>query len=66
MLHKEIGYDAGGYYVEVFDDVTEKIGRWYGERAECEALNPRKVKLWARRRDSCVDQFDLACERRFD
>lgn len=65
MLHKEIGCDSGGYYCEVFDDSSEKIGRWYGSREDCETLNPRKVKLYPMR-DSGIDPFDLACERRFD
>lgn len=66
MLHKEIGYDSGGYYCEVFDDSSEKIGRWYGSREACELLNPSKVKLYPMRLSSGVDEFDLACERRFD
>lgn len=71
---KEVCYDSYGYYAEVYTDDDgasgygdhAKVGRWYGTRAECEAIDPRRVRLYPKTSDSRPDEFDLACERRHD
>lgn len=73
-LKKTIGYDAGGTFAEVYTDDDDgsgygdhpRVGRWYGTRAECEALDPRMVKLYSARGEERPDEFDIACERRWD
>ena len=73
-LSRSIGYSAGGYYVEIYTDDDDAsgygdhamVGRWYGTRAECEALDARTVRLRAMAREDSPDPFDLACERRHD
>jgi hypothetical protein len=66
MLTKSVEYGEGGYRAVVYDDQAELIGHWFGTRAECEAVKPSRVTLYPIRRDSGVDSFDLACERRHD
>jgi hypothetical protein len=71
---KSIAYDGGGYYAEVYTDDDDAsgygdnamVGRWYGSRAECEAVKPEAVKLYPLTVEHGPDPFDLACERRFD
>ena len=65
MVHKSIAYDSWGYYAEAYDDETEREGRWYGSRSECEAVPVSDIELHPIR-DNGVDPFDLACERRHD
>jgi hypothetical protein len=73
-LSKTIGYDGYGYFAEVYTDddgasgygENAKVGRWYGSRQDCEAVDPRKVRLYPATHESGVDPFDLACERRHD
>jgi hypothetical protein len=63
-----------GWYAEVYTDDdgasgygdNPKVGHWYGSREDCERLDPRKVDLYTVRPSSGVDDFDLACERRYD
>lgn len=38
MIHAIVLNDAGGTFVEFFDDATERVSRWYGPRAECQRL----------------------------
>ena len=67
-LEKTVGLGAWGWYAEVYTDDgdTPMWGRWYGKREACEALDPRKVKLWPLRKHDECDAFDLACERRME
>jgi len=65
-LSKELGINAGGWHAIIFDEATERVGYWYGTRAECEALDPREVTLRPMQLNDGPDQFDLACERRHD
>lgn len=73
-LKKTLGYDAGGCFAEVYTDDDDgsgygdraKVGRWYGTRAECDAVDPATVKLYPVGRRDEADPFDLACERRWD
>lgn len=73
-LDKSIGYDAGGYYAEVYTDDdgasghgdNARVGRWYGTQAECLAVDPATIPLRPMRTYDAPDAFDLACERRFD
>lgn len=63
-----------GYFAEVYTDDdggsgygdNPRVGRWWGSRAECEAVDPLAVSLRPMGTDSTADPFDLACERRFD
>lgn len=66
MRHRSYGYDAGGNYLEVYDDVNDRVGRWYGDLRQCQETPTRQVKLFPRTPDNGVDPFDLACERRYD
>lgn len=71
---KTIGQDGNGHYAEVYTDDDGAsgygdgalIGRWYGSRAECEAVDPDVVVLHPLKLSSLPDPFDLACERRHD
>ena len=73
-LAKTLGYDAGGWYAEVYSDTDggsgygdcAMVGRWYGSRGECEAVDARTVRLYPMVTSERPDEFDLACERRFD
>lgn len=70
MIHKEIGYNSGGTYVEFFDDERERVAYFYGNIATCHALKnsiclPPNLE-WINAGSSCLDPFDLDCERRFD
>ena len=68
------GYDAGGSFLEVYTDDDDAsgygdhpmVGRWYGPRAECLALDPATVPLYPKEYHEGSDPFDLACERRHD
>lgn len=57
-----------GYFVEWFNEATEKVTRWYGSLAECNerAAQPAPKTGWFTPQRARVDQFDLACERRHD
>ncbi len=63
-----------GYFAEVYTDDdagsgygdNPRMGRWWGSRAECEAVDPRSVSLRPMEADTSPDPFDMACERRFD
>jgi hypothetical protein len=73
-MTKTLGIDAGGWYAEVYTDDdggsgygdNARSGRWYGTRAQCEAVSPHEVTLHPLRTQGRPDDFDLACERRFD
>jgi hypothetical protein len=72
---KSIQYDETTYlYVEIYTDDDgasgngehARVGRWYGDRAACKALDPREVDLYPFVLTNEPDPFDLACERRHD
>lgn len=64
-LTKSLCHDNWGWYAEAHDSETDYIGRWYGTKEECEAVPISAIDI-APPRDSDLDQFDLACERRHD
>jgi hypothetical protein len=51
---KDVMYGAGGWFAEVYTDDDDAsgygdnamIGRWYGTREACEAVDPEEVKLY--------------------
>lgn len=63
MIHKEIGYNSGGYYVEFYDDSTEKRAYWYGHRSACFALKNSiclpELKWVDYVEGNYIDPFDL-------
>jgi len=71
---KQVTYGEGGWRAEIYTDDDDasgygdraRIGFWYGSRAECEAVDPSKVTLYPMQPEEGIDQFDLACERRYD
>jgi len=73
-MTKTLGIDAGGWFAEIYTDDDgdtgygdhARSGRWYGTREQCEAVDPREVKVYPTRSSERPDDFDLACERRFD
>lgn len=65
-LEKTVCYGSGGWYAEVYDTERDMLGRWYGSRAECEAVEAAKVSLHPFTVDDYADDFDLSCERKFD
>ena len=76
LLAKTVQCDSYGWYAEVYTDNDNasgdgdnaKVGRWYGTRAECEAVRAEDVDLhpFDATPGGGVDEFDLACERRHD
>lgn len=76
QVRKKSVYCIGGWWVaEVYTDDDEgsgfgdnsMIGYWYGTREECVRVDPDTVKLCPVRGGSEeIDEFDLACERRWD
>jgi hypothetical protein len=50
MIHTEFGHNAGGHYVEWYNDDDGTYARWYGTRAACEARAqepvPPKADFW--------------------
>ena len=73
-LVKALEFTAWGWCAVVYTDSdggsgygdTPRVGHWYGTRAECESLDPRKVKLVPMTAHDRPDAFDVACERRHD
>ena len=71
---KTVLCDNFGWFAEVYTDDDHasgygdnpRIGRWYGTRQECEALDPKTVPFRPRVASDEPDPFDLACERRYD
>ena len=74
MATKTIGYDSAGYYAEAYDDDDggsgyggdARVGRWYGSRSECEAVDVDSIDLRPVTHRHTPDPFDLSCEQRND
>ena len=48
-LAKDVEYHywpgGGSWCAVVYDDITERVGYWYGSREACESVDPRDVIL---------------------
>ena len=55
-----------GWRVTVYCESTNKIGYWFGTRRECENIRMSQVTLYDMEVDDRPDDFDLACERKYD
>lgn len=61
------GGGYAGWRLVVYDEAYDRIGYWYGNtRAACEAMPNEAVKMHDMTHPEFGDEFDLACERRFD